>query len=222
MQVGVCNELGGARIIGRMRVTADPWLVLALFTPAAALAQAAPNDPRVAAYLALGLAGDADYTIGDFSGSNSLDPTVGFGVRGELALHDYFVVGGSFELLTFEWDASGAEREEVFNFDVLLRARYALELSNTMWIEPYVALPVGLTLAVIPGGNDDVWPGFNIGALAGAYLVLGELPLAFFFELGWRHHQVFNEGTGLLGGDVDLKIVTNQFAMQLGAALRLD
>lgn len=198
-------------------------LLLGAWGASAAHAQDAPDRLRLGGHLALAFGGDADTQIGDASGSNSLDPTIGGGARVEMAIHDYVSVGGMFEVLTFEQDAVGAEREAVFDFDGIVRARYAIELSaGSLWIEPYLALPFGLTLAVLDdpdGSGDEVWPGFNIGALAGAYLVTNA-NVAFFLEMGWRHHQVFNEASAF-GFDVDLKVVTNQFAVQLGATFIL-
>lgn len=197
------------------------WLLL---LPAGALAQDPVDDPRIAIYGALGFGGDADVsTDPGGSGSEPLDATLGFGVRAELPLHEYFVLGGSFELLTFDTDDGAySDREEVFDFDALLRVRYPIEISPELWIEPYVMVPFGFSMAVLPRGEGDhVWPGWNTGVLGGAYVVLGDLPLAFFAEIGWRHHQVYSNADVPFIGNVDLKIVTNQFAMQLGAALRL-
>ena len=206
-----------------MRSTMTMALLLGALGASPAAAQDAPDRLRLGAHLALAFGGDADTQIGDGSGSASLDPTIGGGARAELAIHDYVSVGGMFEVLTFEQDAAGAEREAVFNFDGIARARYVIEVSDgALWIEPYLALPFGLTLAVLDdpdGSGDEVWPGFNIGALAGAYLVTNA-NVAFFLEMGWRHHQVFSEAQ-IIGFDVDLKIVTNQFAMQLGATFIL-
>lgn len=200
-------------------------LLVVLGGSVASTATAQEDDPRLAAALALGLGGDADITTGfpALDGSVDLDPTVGFGVRGEFPLHRYFVLGGSFELMTFELDGGGTdfEREEVFDFDGILRARYPVELSaESIWVEPYVALPVGFSMGVFPEGDgDQVWPGWNLGVLAGAYLLVPP-HVGFFLELGWRHHQVYSD-VEVLGTNRDRKIVTNQFALQLGAALLL-
>lgn len=193
---------------------------------AAAQRGPARDAPRLAAYLATGFGGDADYNFSNLAGSASLDPTVGIGARVELPLHEYVVVGGSFELLTFEADVLDAEREAVFDFNGQVRIRYGFAVSDgALWLEPYGALPFGASAAVLDdfdGSGDEVWPGWNIGALAGMYLLLRDAPLGFFLEAGWRHHQVYSEVRGPFGADLDLKLVTNQFAMQLGAALVLE
>jgi hypothetical protein len=216
---------------GNARRSSRPATLAAILLTAvasiAAPASAQEEDAtRLATYLALGFGGDADTTVGDLSGSASLDPTVGFGARVEQPLHEFVVVGGAFELLTFEADVRDSEREALFDFDGLLRIRYPFQVANrSLWIEPYVALPLGFSMAVLDdpdGSGDEVWPGWNIGALAGVYLLLTDAPFGFFFEAGWRHHQVYNEAQGPFGADVDLKLVTNQFAMHLGAAFLLE
>lgn len=197
-----------------------PALVLASLAPLTAEAQRGDDvgDLRLAAYLALGVGGDADVTTGRSTSSVSLDPTVGFGARLEVPVHEYVAIGGIFELLTFEADTVFAdEREAVVDFDVWVKGRYRIELSGGLAIEPYLGLPFGLTLAVLDdpdGEGDEVWPGFNIGVLAGAMLII-DSRFGALIELGWRHHQVFNEARTFLG-DIDLEIETNQFAMHFG------
>ena len=198
-------------------------LVLSAWSAAAASAQDAPA-PRayLGAHLALGFGGDADTNAGDLRGSAALDPTAGFGLRADIPLHDYVSVGGMFEALTFETESTGSgfetERKWALDFDVLARVRYPIELSGLV-LEPYVALPFGLTIAMLDdpdGSGDEPWPGWNVGVLAGAYLFSTALRIGGFLELGWRHHQVYTESRGVFGGNIDIKVVTNQFAVNLG------
>ncbi|MFK7987203.1 MAG: hypothetical protein AB8I08_14360 [Sandaracinaceae bacterium] len=198
-----------------MRSLALAFLSCLLAAPAAAQD---PDDLRLGGHFALGVLGEADASIGGLSGSAELDPTLGFGARVDLPVHDYVAIGGQLELLFF--DQGRADREAVFDFNAYVRLRYAIELSrDSMWIEPYVQLPFGLALAAFQEG-DDVWPGFNTGALAGAWFIF-DFPLSFYAEVGWRHHQVFSEQR-VLGADVDLKVVTNQLAMNAGVSLILE
>ena len=188
----------------------------------APLAHAQDDDVgalRLGAYLALGLGGeiDLDSDAAGASADSDADPTIGFGLRAEVPVHEYVAVGGLFELLTFEsdvWD----ERESVFDIDVWVKGRYRFELAPGVILEPYVGIPFGLTLAVLPDPNeadaDAVWPGFNIGVLAGAAVLFQER-FGGFLELGWRHHQVFEEANTFIG-DFDLAIKTNQFALNIG------
>jgi hypothetical protein len=189
-----------------------------LIVPSLASAQDDLMHLRLGAYLALGVGGDADLNVNDLDSSTELDATVGFGARGEVPIHEYFVVGGLFELLTFEaGEVTNAEREAVFNIDLWAKARYVFELTRELGLEAYVGIPIGLTLAVLndsDGSGDDTWPGFNTGVLLGAMLLIQE-HFGAFVELGWRHHQIFHEESTILG-DIEMKIVTNQFAMHLG------
>jgi hypothetical protein len=196
------------------------WVaVTVLSAPSAAEAQ--PRDQghvRLAGYLALGVGGDLDWNVDRLSGSEPLDTTVGFGARVELPVHDFVVVGGLFEVLTVEPSSRywSGEREAIFDFDAWVRLRYVVELTRDIALEPYVGLPFGLTLAVLDdeGGGDRVWPGFNTGVLAGVAFIFQQR-FGGFLELGWRHHQVFDERR-VFGSNVDLKLVTNQFAMNFG------
>lgn len=199
-------------------------LIAAVVTLVPAIASAQVDDEghfRLAAYLALGFGGDLDWNADSASDSASLDATIGFGARGELPIHDYFVVGGLFELLTIEAEGYfDNERESVFDIDVWAKARYPIEISNNLVLEPYVGIPFGLTLAVLndlDGSGDSVWPGFNTGVLAGAMMIF-DGHFGGFVEIGWRHHQAFHEENVPFFGDTSFKGVTNQFALHLGAA----
>lgn len=174
---------------------------------------------RIGGHFALAVAGDAEGRVGNFDLQASLDPTLGGALRVEVPVHDYVVLGGWFEVLAFEWDAAGAEREAVLNFDLLVKARYPIELAASLALEPYLQLNVGPSIAVLPiGADDEAWPGWNLGLLAGAALLLDSA--GFFLELGWRLHQVFQE-TSVGAADVDLEVLTNQLAFQLGGFVRL-
>jgi hypothetical protein len=218
-------------------------ILLAMLAPAVASAQAGERPApfgvavlgdlvraRLAAYLALGLAGDADWSVdtsfGGVRGTASLDPTVGFGLRGELVASEFIAVGVLFELVTFQANAnevSNAEREALFNIDVWLKVRYdPLELNPNLDMELYAGIPVGLALGVLnqsDGSGDDVWPGINGCVLAGA-MVIVDSQFGFFLELGWRGHKIFHSEDRPFIGDVASKIGTDQFALHAGAALQ--
>lgn len=202
-----------------LRLTALFAAVVALTISPLAHAQDDVGTMRLGAYLALGLGGEIDLDSDAPAGSvdTDADPTVGFGLRAEVPVHEYVAVGGLFELLTFESDVWG-ERESVFDIDVWVKGRYRFELAPGLILEPYIGVPFGLSLAVLADPNDlasdAVWPGFNIGVLAGAAVLLQER-FGAFLELGWRHHQVFAEANTFLG-DIDFAVKTNQVALHLG------
>lgn len=199
-------------------------LTIGLALPQSAAARPHENETlRLGGYLALAFGGEAEGRVGGVSASEGLDVTAGFGLRAEVPLHEYFLIGGSFELLTFETNGVFSERESIFDIDVWARGRYPIDLGS-FTIEPYVGVPLGLSLAVLAnparGSDDRVWPGWNIGILAGAALVF-EAPFSVFVEVGWRHHQVFTS-VDVAGGTLDYELATHQFAVQLGAAFILD
>ena len=177
------------------------------------------RSPRIAGNLALGLAGELDTHANTALGSGSteadLDPSVGFDLRGELPLLDFLVLGGWFQFMSYEVDASSAEREETFSFDAYLRIRWVFEaIANTLYIEPYVLLPFGFSMAVLPdddGSGDDVYPGWNTAVLAGAQ-ILHESGFGGYLELGWRHAEVYHDHR-VFG---ELSLVVNEMAMNLG------
>jgi hypothetical protein len=176
---------------------------------------------RVGGNLALGVAGELDSQVNDTRGDTDLDPSVGFDLRGELPVLDFLVVGGFFEFLSVQTDTSGSEREETFSFDGYLRARWVFEVvDRTLWLEPYVLLPIGFSMAVLPDGPDggtadDIWPGWNTGVFAGAQ-VIHQSGFGGYLELGWRHAEVYMDQT-VLGFDLHTSLILNEMALNFGA-----
>ena len=155
--------------------------------------------------------------------ASPLDATLGFGVRAELPVHEYILVGGLFEVLAVDADSNGYTQWLV-DIDALVKGRYPITLGEIV-LEPYLAMPVGFTvgrfLDAATATADDLanWPGWNIGLMAGAMVIWGKLGA--FLELGWRHHHVFHEYNNG-GADIDNDGAMHQFAMNIGAALVLD
>jgi len=203
-------------------------LVLAcLLAPSLAHAQELDDrSPRVAMNLALGFGGeivqsiDAEGSFFDTRRDFELDASVGFDVRGELPVLDFLVVGGMFTFLSVDTDLPGEdfEREETFAFDGYLRGRWVFEVvADTLFVEPYVLLPLGFSMAVLPdddGSGDDVWPGWNTGALLGAQ-VLHASGFGGYLEMGWRHTEVYHQRS-IGSSRVDLGFALNEFALNLG------
>ncbi len=193
----------------------------ALIAPAAASAQRPDTAPRLGAHFAAAFLGDVNTSGRGLETSASLDPTLGGALRVELPVHEYVVIGGFFEVLAFEADVVGAEREPVFNFDAMLKGRYLFAPTPDLGIEGYAAVVVGPTLGLFDdpdGSGDEIWPGWNIGLLGGAAVLFEAFGL--FLEIGWRFHQTFTEFR-LVGVDVDVQRHTHQLALQAGAFFRL-
>lgn len=203
-----------------LRASTFAALALLLSLPGAAGAQDVHDrSPRVGANLALGLAGELDTYVNDTKGNADLNPSVGFDVRSEIPVLDFLVVGGLFQFMSYEPDARNAVREETFSFDAFVRARWAFEVvRSTLTLEPYVMFPLGLTLAALPdddGSGDDIWPGFNTGILAGAQLI-HRSGFGGYFELGWRHAEVYSRQQYPFVGAVDISLVANEMSINVG------
>ena len=204
------------------RVLACLVLLSALVAPAAAAQSISDRSPRLAGNVALGFAGELDSharsRLGTLRSEVDLEPSIGFDARGELPVLDFVAIGGWFEFLSVENDASGSEREETFSFDAFVRLRWVFEvIARTLYIEPYVLLPIGFTMAVLPnasGSGDEVWPGWNTAVLPGVQ-VLHESGFGGYFELGWRHAEVYQERS-VLGTSTDISLILNELALNLG------
>lgn len=212
-------------------------LVLATLLPETASAQRREwnrdDGIRLDGYLALGFGGegdvDADVDSVGFNGSFSpdLDPTFGFGARVESAVLPFLSLGGLFEAAAFEADFPDpldGERKWIFDFDVLARGRWLFEVvRRDLYLEPYVAVPFGFSLGMLPDidstdpDDDEVWPGWNIGVLAGLTL-LADMGLGGFIEIGWRHHHMHSSFDLPIVGDADIRLATDQFALNMGLA----
>jgi len=203
-----------------------PSLALALaigLVPIGASAQElSDRDPRLAANLALGIAGELDAHVAQGSSSTrfqgDLDPSVGFDLRGELPVLDFLVIGAWFEFLSVEGESSGSEREESFAFDGYVRARWVFEaLTDVLFIEPYLLLPLGFSMAILDldDDGDDVWPGWNTAVLLGAQF-LHASGFGGYLELGWRHAEVYRSESVALVGDVTTSLILNEMALAFG------
>jgi hypothetical protein len=175
------------------------------------------RNVRLLGNLALGFAGELDSQVNDARGEADLDPSVGFDLRVEVPVLDFLVIGAQFEFLGILTDASGAEREEMFGFDGYVRLRWAFDVTSDFVIEPYLFLPLGFAMAVLPdddGSGDDIWPGWNTGAMAGAQFI-HDSGFGGYLELGWRHAEAYYD-TSVFGVSVDASLILNELALNVG------
>lgn len=202
-----------------------------LGTMGAAHADAQRDDgSSFEAYGAFGFAGDGSTRVdvpvlNPVRTTYGFEPTLGFGLRYVVAMGEYFALGGFFEGLTMQPDEGGRDRDWVFDFALRPEVRYAFDVGG-FTIEPFVAVPIGFTIAVLedlddghsPHG-DEPWPGFNAGVMAGARFLFGG-GFGALVEMGWRHHQAWS-AYRVLGNDYEVNTTANQFALHVGVLYRL-
>ncbi len=209
-------------------------LVLALSTllalaPSSAARADGGGGSTLEAYGAFGFGGDGSYRVDDpFVGTVrttfDLEPSAGFGLRYVAGLSPYFGIGALFEALTMEPDERDAKRRWVIDFSLRPEVRYAFRVGE-FTLEPYLAVPIGFTAAMLddyddarsPHG-DEAWPGLNLGVMAGARFIT-EVGLGGFLELGWRHHQAWSH-YARFNKDYETNATANQFALHVGGLYR--
>ncbi|MEM1414751.1 MAG: hypothetical protein AAGH15_07615 [Myxococcota bacterium] len=139
-----------------------------------------------------------------------LDTTIGFGVR-FIATRGNAValIGPMFELLA--WQAEGADdRSLIFDPGLFLGVGRRFQRRSLGW-ELYGAFPLTFAYANDFPGRSDAGLGFSLGALLGNKLWIGKR-LAVLFEVGWRHHMLFESGD---------RASFNQVGIHAGLALDL-
>ena len=195
-------------------------VVSSVVVSAASAQEIEDRSLRLTGGLVLGMAGELDLNVGDLETNGDLDPSIGFDVRAEAPVADFLAIGGWFQFLTVEGDGMSSEREETLSFDAFLRGRWVFEVvAGDLYLEPYVLVPIGLSLAVL-GADDDVWAGFNTGVFGGLQVLHGS-GFGGYLEVGWRHAQVFREDDVPIFGDVQSSLVLNEFALNLGVVFAL-
>jgi hypothetical protein len=162
---------------------------------------AAFQQLRVAPYFLLG--------FGGVSQGVELAATVGLGGRVEYPVWDYIEVGADLSWAALKFEFPGADRSHVLDFDPFVKGRYVFEVAG-MPMEIYALVPIGYSHFFADQGSNE--PGWNIGFLAGAELLLTDW-IGVFAELGFKHHEFYPDGTN------DIK--TTQGRMHLGAVFAL-
>lgn len=197
-------------------------MALMVMSAVNAEAQSVDDSPRAMLYLAVGGGGEADFSSDPSSpldGSLNNEATVGVGARVEFPIMDYVSLGGQVELLSYEIDGAGFDREISGHFDLWAKGRYVFELSSDLDLEAYAGIPIGFSVVSIqnsPGlEHQDNYLGWNMGLLMGGQLFFSER-FGAMLEMGWRHINAHNQ---IAGGGADLKTKVNQFALNLGAVV---
>lgn len=154
----------------------------------------------------------ADGDLGEGTVSLDLDPSIAAGLRLVHPMQTYVTLAA--ELRFIRWRNEDAEdRNTLFDFSVMPAARYVFDLGSVE-LEPYLGLPLGLTVNLFNEDLPDVGKGsvgFHIGLFAGITLQL-PFGLGIFLETGWLHHQAFDKGES----DTRYRLVLNQAVFHAG------
>ena len=157
----------------------------------------------------------------DGSTHDDLDPTVGFAVWGDAAVHTYINLGGEFRAL---WmitdDMDDADYDRSFLAEINAHVRVGAEVVEGLTL--YGRAPLGLTILVPTEDlNPDnaeltVAPGLNFGLLAGAAYDFTER-LGVRLELGYVHHFAWGEIQSMVDStSIDISYAAPQFALHVG------
>jgi hypothetical protein len=154
-----------------------------------------PDLVRVSLYAGPRLGGSAQFSFdGD---SETADMAVGgsLGVRLEVPVARYFVIGGFFDFASLQLDFGDgfepADRLNVLNVGLWLKVRALVELQSAI-MEIYLGVPVGLSVAVSTEEDVDNDLGYGLGALGGVQVHLNQT-LGLFVEAGF-HRDSYKVG----------------------------
>lgn len=179
------------------------------------------SDTRVTGYFSVNVCceGHVEDLDGPFDGDFDLDPGIGFGLRVERRVADWLAIGGLFEFMAAKSDGVD-DRFFFIDADIFGKVMHEFQLSSSMGLEVYGLVPFGFT-AGIDGdetfGYDVRAFGLNTGLLAGAMLLLEHFGIV--FEMGFRHHTVWDEADFGGGATRDVRLGVNQFAMNFGVSV---
>ncbi|MCA9577576.1 MAG: hypothetical protein R3B40_05480 [Polyangiales bacterium] len=159
------------------------------------------------------LRGGGSWRVRGDGGSASDDAGVGggLGLRVEIPLHEYFVLGPmvDFHVLTLDPLLIGDRfRINTLTFGVWSKGRYLFDLSGHPF-EVYVSVPMGLSLYFADQPGWDTQVGVSVGLLLGAQLFINER-FGFLLENGFRRDGFREDG---------LKYRTLQFVMNAGISI---
>ncbi|MBO6934727.1 MAG: hypothetical protein JJ863_07125 [Deltaproteobacteria bacterium] len=179
------------------------------------------SDTRITGFFGVNVCCEAH--IVDLDGPDEidfdLDPAIGFGLRVERKVADWLAIGGMFEFVAAKADGVD-DRFFFIDADIFGKVLYELQLSSSMGLELYGLIPFGFT-AGIDGDEtfgDEVRAfGLNTGLMAGAMLLLQHFGIV--FEMGMRHHSVWDEADFGVLGNRDVRLGVNQFALNFGVSV---
>lgn len=155
-----------------------------------------PNRARLAVFGGVHLGGRARQSSGGTGISQDLGPAPTVGLRVELPIGPFFVVGGFGDFVSIQADRApvGANRLSLLGLGVWLKFRGVLALGASL-LELYVGVPLGISVWVPTDAGVDPEQGAVMGLLGGAQAHLSD-SVALFAECGFRLDYFNLRGTG--------------------------
>ena len=145
--------------------------------------------------------------------SRSIGVGGGVGLRVEIPIHDYVVIGPllDFRVLTpGQIFGVGPDRINALNFGVWSKGRYRFDASGHP-LEVYIGIPMGLTFYFSDAAGWDTEVGVSVGLMFGGQLFINDR-IGFMFETGFRRDGFRDNGA---------KFRTLQFVMNAGISIAL-
>jgi len=189
---------------------------LALLTLSIGLVSTAAAEEPASDDHAIRLSGHAGVGLGGAQGPIDMDPSIYIGGRIDSAVHPWVAVGGQLQVQLWRNDAMNAYNSR-FDFDAVGKLRHVYHVGDHE-LEAYLVVPFGFTLATVKQNNTNPGPGYNVGALVGAWLFLTE-HYALSLEVGWMYHHTYHNFEGI-GGSASIEFDDHQAVLLLGGAFR--
>lgn len=191
--------------------------------PALAQGHSLESSTRVAVVVGGGFGGDSSLNTtidtplgtGELNASSSLDTSGVFGLRFTSPLATFLTLAGEIRFTRWSSDVSD-DRNTLFDFSVMPAGRYVFKL-NHVELEPYVGVPLGLTVNLLetdpPGSLGRGSTGFHVGVVGGLTLQF-PVGIGVFVEGGWMHHEAFAKDDG----NTHYRLILNQAVLNVGVS----
>lgn len=198
------------------------FVLCLLLAPRAEAQSGSTVTSRVVLFTGAGFGGQAEVTYDGsfvtFSTTSDLASTALVGARYEAVFLRYLAFGGQLRA-SFWRVADGSDRNPLVDLAATPRLRYPIVLGSSFMVEPYVVVPVGMSIAIWNASNtppsstglDRVNPALTVGALAGVTL-LSRSGVGGLFEFGWMHHVGYDRDQA----DARYTLKLNQATMHFG------
>ncbi len=185
-------------------------LSLSLSETAEAQSLTDPGSLQLSAGGSLAFAGSLQQESMGNDVSIDLDPGFGAELQGVVPLGDMFFVGGNFAFRSLKADLVD-DRSNFMGIDAVFGAHYAIDLGSIV-IDPFVAIRLGLGIALPVNDGDDTEFGLDSGFRAGAHVWFTPM-IGAYLALGYQRGDFFP--------DEDVHTRVHQFETDIGVTIRL-